>query len=131
MFHCGNGCAHGGCGACCGSCGSCGGDTLFLTGGELALLRRFAEVPFLPLWWDPGAERPTDPADPTAEGSASVAGLSAKRLIRADRALPLAGYDYGPVPEAASRGSMALTALGQQALEYLEVCGVDGETDNA
>ncbi len=52
------GCGQKHCGACCGgACSGCGG-TLQLTQGEIDLLFRFAQIPFLPVARQAGSEQP-------------------------------------------------------------------------
>jgi len=47
--------------------------------------------------------------------------LEKKGLVAMDYTQPLSGCDYGDFP---LRGSMALTARGQQVLELVEIQGV-------
>ena len=125
-------CGHDHCGACCGSsgCGGCGGGggALELTQRELDLLRRFAQLPFLPVArrWD--AETPIyleDGPEQAESFSAAVAGLQQKRLIRVDYDLPLSNFDYAAYGQYPCRGSMALTARGQAVVELLEIQGIE------
>ena len=115
-------CSHSDC-AACPEAGSCG--VLFLTEDELSVLRRFAETPFLPL------VKKADglPLCPTLEGDAEriaavLRNLESKGLISLDEWLPLSNYDYSPFPPGSARGSMALTASGQDVLEAMEVQGI-------
>ena len=122
-------CGHDHCGACCGGscgggCGGCGSGALYLTEDEVALLRRFAQMPFLPVArrWD--AETPVclEATEATAQ---SITGLQQKGLIRVDHDLPLSGFDYADYGDYPARGSMALTARGQQAVDVLEIYGIE------
>ncbi len=125
------------CSSCAGGCGGCGGcrsHVLVLTPPELALLREFAALAFLPV----GCTRTDDtPVYHTTLGtpetiSAALCALRDKRLISIDYALPLQGFDYAAYAGCAIRGSMALTAAGQDALTALDIqgCGdADGLTD--
>ena len=120
------GCAgRAGCASACGGCAGCGGcpgaGTLYLTEAEVDLLRRFGEIPFWPLVRRAGAEDPECPEE--GMGGPGLRGLSSKGLIRLDEDLPLTNYDYGDAPSGAHRGSCALTAAGQRALELLEIQG--------
>lgn len=121
------GCGHDGCGACCGgSCNGCG--ELELTQKEIELLRRFAQIPFLPVArrWD--AETPVyleEGADDAEAYSAAIAGLHQKRLIRLDYDLPLSNFDYADYGQYSCQGSMALTARGQAVVELLEIQGFE------
>ena len=49
--------------------------------------------------------------------------LQVKRLISCDFALPLQGFDYAGYEDYPVRGSMALTAAGQEALDSLNIQG--------
>lgn len=116
-----------GCGSC-GGCGGCGG-ALELTEAEVALLRRFAQLPFLPAArrWD--SEVPVcleeDIPGGTEACSAAILGLEQKGLIRLDYDMPLVNFDYKDYGQYPCRGSMALTARGQAAVELLEIQGVE------
>ena len=120
-------CEHDRCGACCGgSCGGCGGE-LVLTPQELELLRCFAQIPFLPAARRADGETPVyleDGAD-AAAFSAAILGLRQKQLIELDYDIPLVNFDYRAYAPYPCRGSMALTARGQAAVELLEIQGVD------
>ena len=120
----GSGCASG----CCGSCGSCGGRELWLTGGEVVLLRRFGELAFLPVArrWD--SETPYCLEGGEAQSalvSELLKSMEFKGLISIDYDMPLAGFDYAGYEGYPCRGSMALTAAGQNALELLEIQGAE------
>lgn len=117
-----------GCGGCCGSCGGCG-DALWLTREEMELLLCFAQLPFLPVARREGSKEPVYRGDgeKTAEEMAGViTALRQKRLIRLDYDLPLTNFDYAAYGDCPVRGSMALTAAGQQVVEQLEIQGVEG-----
>lgn len=118
--HCG-GCSGGGCGGC--------GRELALSEGELSLLERFAQIPFLPVCRRADSETPIyleDETYPAEEYSAIIAWLELKGLICLDYHLPLQNFDYAAYGDYPLHGSMALTALGQEALEALSVTGVQG-----
>lgn len=116
----------GGC-ANCGGCSGCG--NLELNSGEIGMLRKLGQIPFLP------AARRADSAEPVylADAELSVEEyslilqcLEKKGLISLDYNMPLKGADpavYGDFP---IRGSFALTARGQQVLELLEIHGAEG-----
>ena len=112
-----------GCGKCGGSCESCGGcGTLELTGGEIAMLQKLGQIPFLPV-----ARRADDPspvfpeAGAQADSSLILQCLEKKGLISIDFDAPLKGYTAPGYPIC---GSFALTARGQQVLELLEIQGI-------
>ena len=115
------------CGKCCGgSCGGCG--AIELTQEEIALLLRFAVLPFLPVvstsigskavLAEPGGSD-------NAELSECIASLASKRLIQLDFDIPLSNYDYCGFDEYPVRGSMALTILGQTAIDQLYGMGYE------
>jgi hypothetical protein len=101
---------------------------LQLTQGELDLLRRFAQIPFLPVArrWD--SETPIyleEPDKKTEELSCVIAALQQKQLIRLDYDMPLSGFNYAAYRDYPAQGSMALTARGQQVIELLEIQGIE------
>lgn len=110
-----------GCGAGSGACGGCGG-ALVLTEAEIALLRRFGEIPFWPLARRADTEDPVCLEDDAMTPEA-LSALALKGLIRLDFDLPLTNFDYAPYARYPHHGSMALTAAGQCAVEILEVQG--------
>lgn len=123
---CGDNCG----GGCCGSCGSCGGGgrELWVTPGEVELLERFAQFAFLPVArkWD--SETPVyleDGAEKAALNGDLLTAMQFKGLISIDYDLPLSGFDYAAYEGYPCRGSMALTAQGQRALEILEIQGAE------
>ena len=122
------GCGQGSCGNCggCDSCGSCGME-LELTEKELALLRTFAQAPFLPVArrWD--SETPVYLEEGTEDAgawSAAVTGLEQKRLNRLDYDLPLTNFGYEAYRQYPCQGSMALTSRGQEVLDLLAIQGL-------
>ena len=122
--HCGRCCA--GVSACCPrGCPGCG-ERLQLTAEEEAFLRLFSQTPFLPVAGTRENELPVYLAE---EGTAPentrsiITVLHQKGLIRIDYDLPLANYDYDAYKNYPVRGSMALTWLGQELLDELDVLG--------
>lgn len=120
MSKCGN------CGGDCSHCSGCGG-ALTINEGELQLLRKFAQIPFLPV------ARRADSMDPIYFGGSELPAeecslilqcLEKKGLISIDYDAPLKGFsdpDYEGFP---CRGSAALTLRGQQVLDLLEIQGI-------
>ena len=117
---------------CCGSCGSCGesggGRELWVTPGEVELLERFAQLAFLPVArrWD--SEDPVyleDGAEKAPLNGDLLKAMRFKGLITIDYDMPLAGFDYSAYEGYPCRGSMALTAEGQRAIELLEIQGAE------
>lgn len=121
------GCGGDHCGACCGGdCTGCGG-TLWLTQGEIALLLQFAQIPFLPVARRRDSDEPLylgDGEKTPEEMARVITGLQQKRLIRLDYDMPLSNFDYGAYGDRCDRGSMALTARGQQVVEQMEIQGI-------
>ena len=123
----------------CTSCGGCGcrSHVLLLTEPELRsacekagktylrLLRQFAELAFLPAACTRTDETPVylDGSENRAQTSAAILALQIKRLVSVDFALPLKGFDYTGYEAWPIRGSMALTAAGQEALDSLDIQG--------
>lgn len=120
-------CEHAHDGACAGGCGDCGG-TLQMTEAEIDLLMDFAQTPFLPVARRADSEAPvyleSDRYSPE-KYEQIIAALFQKRLIRLDYDLPLMNFDYAAYHAYPHRGSMALTAAGQRAVELLEIQGID------
>ena len=114
-----------GCGNCCGNCGGCG--EMILADGEVEMLQKLAQIPFLPV------ARRADTMDPmyfedsehTAEEYSLILQCREKRgLISIDYDMPLKGAygeAYAPYPV---RGSFALTAKGQETVDILELQGI-------
>ena len=111
---CSGGCSGSGCGGCSGGCG--GGRELWVTPGEIELLERFAQYAFLPVArkWD--SEVPVYLED----GPEKAVFWGDLLTVMQFKGLDYAGYDAYPC-----RGSMALTAEGQRAIELLEIQGVE------
>ena len=89
-------------------------------------MRLFSQTPFLPVAGTRGNELPVYLAE---EGTAPentrsiITVLHQKGLIRIDYDLPLANYDYDAYKNYPLRGSMALTWLGQELLDELDILG--------
>ena len=117
----------GGCGGCCGNCGGCG-STLVLTEEEITMLRVLGQIPFLPVarsaasmehvYLEEGELSPE-------KSSLALQSLAKRGLVSIDFDQPLKGA-YGPAYDAYPiKGSIALTILGQQALDLLDIQGVE------
>lgn len=112
----------GGCGGCCGSCGGCD-KSMVLAQEEIDLLLQLAQIPFLPVARRADSDEPKcfeDGADTLV-----LQCLEKRGLISVDYDKPLKngyGADYDAYP---IRGSIALTAKGQQVLEILEIQGIE------
>lgn len=114
----------------CGGCGKCGGcdRSLSLTAQELALLQRFAQIPFLPVARKADDFEPVYLEDGDPQASAGIIScLEKKGLIDIDYHLPLSGFDYTPYKAYPLRGSMALTARGQEVLDTIDLQGFTEE----
>lgn len=114
-----------GCGNCCGNCGGCG--EMILSEGEVALLLKLAQIPFLPV-----ARRADDMTPVYLEESEYsmedytlfLQCLEKRGLIRLDYDQPLAGFSYEAYAGYPLHGSFALTQRGQQVLDIVEIQGV-------
>ncbi len=115
------------CAACdgCNACSGCG--SLLLTQDELAVLEVFAQIPFLPLARRPEDNVPVCLELPIAADRVApvLRNMESKGLISLDYHMPLINYDYTPYALWPVRGSIALTSAGQDALDSLEVQGVE------
>ncbi len=118
----------GACAGCTGSCGSCTGcgSSIELTGQEIQVLELLGQMPFLPV------ARRGDTMDPIClepelsgipETTLVLSLLEKKALIDLDYRTPLKGFSYQAYGAYPCRGSMALTARGQQVLQLLELQG--------
>lgn len=119
-----------GCGNCSGDCASCTGcsGALVMTQGEIDMLLKLAQIPFLPVARRMGDLIPVylEDRDHTAEQySLILQCLEKKNLITLDFDKPLRGFDDTAYAAYPIRGSMALTQRGQQVVELLELQGVD------
>ena len=115
------------CGSCCGNCGGCGG-AMELTAGEIRVLFKLAEIPFLPVARKMSDDIPVylEDNDETAEQYSLILQCLEKRgLISIDYDQPLAGFNDTAYAAYPIRGSFALTARGQQVVELLEIQGVE------
>ena len=115
------------CGSCCGNCGGCGG-AMELTDGEIRMLLKLAQIPFLPVARKMSDDIPVylEDNDETAEQYSLILQCLEKRgLISIDYDQPLAGFDAAAYAAYPIRGSFALTARGQQVVELLEIQGVE------
>ena len=119
--------------ACNGNCGSCGGcaKELTLTEGELSILEKLGQIPFLPAARKADSEIPLYLEDhdySRDDYGLILLCLEKKALIDIDWRAPLAGFDYAAYAGYPVHGSIALTARGQQVLELLQL---QGTADNA
>lgn len=110
------------CGTCSGgNCGNCG--ALSLTESEIAVLGRFAQIPFWPVGRrDDGSPLCLEEAGLTSD---ALSALALKGLIRIDYGIPLSNFDYAAYASCAETGSMALTFAGQSVVELLDVQGAE------
>ena len=113
-----------GCESCSGGCGGCARE-LTLTQGEVEMLQKLSQIPFLPI------ARKIDDAAPIylededhslEEYSLILQLLEKKNLISLDFDRPL--KNHIPSPSYPIHGSMALTMRGQQVLDLLELQGI-------
>ena len=117
---------------CSGNCGSCGGcaKELVITAWEIEMLQKLGQIPFLPVARKMGDLEPVfleDQDHSVEEYSLILQTLEKKGLISLDFSEKLRGFDDSAYLAYPIRGSMALTALGQQVLELLEIQGIGKE----
>ena len=122
-----------GCGNCCGSCGSCGscGGCMELTAGEIEMLQKLGQIPFLPVARRLGEDVPVYPEASERsqeEYSLILQCLEKRGLISLEYGTPLKGCDLRAYRNYPILGSFGLTAKGQAAAETLELQGVMEET---
>lgn len=111
----------------CENCGGCGRREVVLTPLEARLLLRLGEVAFLPVARRRDSETPVCLEEPDCspeDCGEALAWLQLKGLVRLDYDLPLTNFDYAAYREYPLHGSAALTALGQEAVEVLEIRGI-------
>ena len=121
----------GSCGGCTGDCGGCTGCAreLTLTEKEISFLRYMAQIPFLPVARALGEDTPVyEDGGDRDENAVFLRCLEKKGLISLDYDLPLKNYAERWYVSRPIRGSMALTARGQQVLELLEYQGSQEES---
>ena len=121
----------GSCGGCTGDCGGCTGCAreLTLTEKEISFLRYMAQIPFLPVARALGEDTPVyEDGGDSDENAVFLRCLEKKDLISLDYDLPLKNYAERWYVSRPIRGSMALTARGQQVLELLEYQGSQEES---
>ena len=119
-----------GCGNCTGDCASCGGCTgaLVLNTGEVEMLRKLAQIPFLPVARRMDETAPVyleDDRYTPEEYSLILQCLEKKNLISLDFDKPLRCFDDTAYRAWPIRGSMALTYRGLQVVELLEIQGAE------
>ncbi|MDD3537200.1 MAG: hypothetical protein PHH65_02920 [Eubacteriales bacterium] len=119
-----NACAKTHCGACCG--GRCKQE-MIMAPTEIAILKRLAESPFLPLVKKPhtGDQFMPIPDFISAEYETALLALSSKGLISMDADFPLSNFDYAEYSEQYECGSIALTGRGQAVIDVMEIQGMD------
>lgn len=112
------------CGGCQGGCPGCGGcdRSLTLTRPEVDFLLRLAQTPFLPVGRAVGEERPLFENDAAMTPVLQV--LEKKNLISIDYRAPLKGCAESWYASCPVRGSLALTARGQQVLDLIDYQGI-------
>ena len=124
-----------GCNNCTGNCGSCDGcgKVLELSEGELHMLQKLGQIPFLPVARTAADPTPVylEDGDLSREESSLILQcLEKKGLITIDFDTPLKGLAdpvYAPYPIC---GSFALSRRGQQVLELLDIQGLQNKEGN-
>ena len=113
------------CGKCCGRCGGCSGGALELTAGEIDMLQKLSQIPFLPVVRDTDDTTPIYPESTDETAGLILQCLEKKELISIDYDAPLKGYNTPAYDAYSVRGSFALTERGQQVLELLDIQGIE------
>ena len=109
----------------CKTCGGCSGNELVLSLGEVDMLHRLGQIPFLTLARIMGDMIPVYLEDGGNKEEISwVLQMLEKKGLIDIRYDPLPGADMGGYAGYPVHGSMALTARGQQVLDLLEVQGI-------
>ncbi len=112
----------------CAACSNCAIGELILSSGEIAMLEKLGQIPFLPV------ARKIDSLEPVyledgelskEEYSLILSCLEKRGLITLDFDKPLAGFDDAAYEAYPIRGSFALTNRGQKVLELMEIQGLD------
>ena len=114
------------CGKCGGGCGGCG--AMELTAGEIEMLRLLAQYPFLPVARRADDDTPVyleQHGRPSEEYSLILQCLEKRGLISIDYDQPLKNFRTDAYAAYPIRGSFALTARGQQAVDFLEYQGAE------
>lgn len=112
------------CGGCKGGCTGCGGcdKSLTMTQPEIDFLMLLAQTPFLPVGRQLGEEAPIFENDPAKTPVLEV--LEKKNLISIDYRAPLKGCRDSWYASCPVKGSLALTARGQQVLDLIDYQGI-------
>ena len=114
------------CGSCCGNCGGCS-SSMELAPGEIRMLEKLGQIPFLPVARKMSDDIPVyleDQEETPADYSLILQCLEKRGLISIDYDLPLSGFDDAAYAAYPIRGSFALTHRGQLVLELLEYQGI-------
>lgn len=114
------------CGGNCADCSGCAKE-LLLTDGEVELLQKLGQIPFLPVARRADDMVPVYLEDDTRsreEYSLILQVLEKKSLVDIDYRQPLKGFDMSAYKGLPVHGSFALTQRGQQVLETLEIQGI-------
>ena len=115
---------------CSGNCAGCSGCAreLVLTKQEIGFLQKLGQIPFLPV-----ARTAADDGPVFLEWGAPdfyktvILSLERKGLIDVDYHAPLGGFPYAGYEGYPLKGSMGLTARGQDVLDALELQGYSEE----
>ena len=100
---------------------------MILSEGEVALLLKLGQIPFLPVARRADDMTPVyleDTEYTTEEYGLFLQCLEKRGLILLDYGVPLAHFDYKQYKGFPVHGSFALTERGQQVLEIIEIQGI-------
>lgn len=98
-----------------------------MTPAEIAILKRLAETPFLPLVKKNHTGDQFMPVSEfiSPEYRIALLALNNKGLISMDADFPLSNFDYSEYLKQYKCGSIALTGKGQAVIDVIEVQGMD------
>ena len=116
-----------GCNSCSGHCIGCH-NIVELTDVELAILNLLGQYAFLPVGRKPESEMPIWVFDSEYNNEAACQALQClekKGLIILDYDIPLKGFEDSTYLACPIRGSIGMTAKGQQVLVLLDIQGTE------
>ncbi len=108
-------------GTCCGSCGG----AYVLDEGEIVLLRRLAEIAFLPVSRRADSGEPIYREDERFDYTLALQCLEKRGFVSIDYDQPLKDLRCPTYAAAPVHGSVALTARGQEILDAMDWFGVE------
>jgi len=116
-----------GCNLCRGRCSNCH-NVVELTDVELVILNLLGQYAFLPVGRKPESEMPIWFFDSEYNNEAACLALQClakKGLVILDYDIPLKGFEDSAYLACPIRGSIGMTAKGQQVLDLLDIQGTE------